>query len=78
MHDIEKVKIWHYFQDSRVYNDTRTEVSADGINWRVLYDSDLSGTYKETPQGREYVVKGSEIYLKTILSKLGIEVKQEE
>ncbi len=54
--EIDYVKIWHYFLDGRVYNNTKTEVSADGKNWLTLFDSALEGKYKETSAGRTYYV----------------------
>jgi len=54
--------VWHYYLDGktgRIYNKTKTEVSADGVNWTTLYDSAISGTYAEPKggSGRKYEVK---------------------
>ena len=48
---IEAVMVWHYFADSRIYNNTKTEVSADGLSWETVFDSGISGTYKESSTG---------------------------
>lgn len=49
--DIDYVQVWHYYSDSRSYYKTKIEVSENGKNWTVLYDSAVSGTYRETPKG---------------------------
>lgn len=48
---IEAVRVWHYFADSRIYNNAKTEVSADGLSWETIFDSAISGTYKEFSTG---------------------------
>jgi hypothetical protein len=54
--DIEKIIVWHYYEDGRMFYYTKTQVSADGINWTTLFDSDISGTYAETPEGLSIVL----------------------
>lgn len=49
--DINFVKVWHYYPDARTYHNTKTEVSKDGTNWVTVYDSAVSGEYKETSLG---------------------------
>lgn len=49
--DIEKIIIWHYYDDARKYHNNKTEVSADGIRWTTLYDSNINGEYIETTNG---------------------------
>jgi Concanavalin A-like lectin/glucanases superfamily/Carbohydrate binding domain len=49
--DIEYIQVWHYYSDGRIYNDTKVEVSEDGVNWTVLFDSSVTGKYKETSNG---------------------------
>ncbi len=51
---IAEVKVWHYYADWRTYKDTKTEVSADGVNWITLHDAATDGTYRETSLGRSY------------------------
>ena len=41
------VKIWHYYSDSRIYNDNVTSISTDGDIWTTIY----SGTHTETSSG---------------------------
>lgn len=52
-YDIDSISIWHYYVDGDHYNHL-LEVSADGENWNVLFDSDLAGSYAETEDGRTY------------------------
>jgi len=49
--DIDYIQVWHYYNDGRTYNGTKVEVSADGTNWITVFDSAVSGTYKETADG---------------------------
>lgn len=49
---VSAVKVWHYYNDSRSYNDTKTEVSTDNSNWTTVFDSASSGTYPESSTGR--------------------------
>ncbi|MEG0667847.1 MAG: phage tail spike protein [Clostridium sp.] len=49
--NIDLLKVWHYWADGRTYNATKTEISSDGINWIVVFDSSKTGTYKETKEG---------------------------
>jgi phage minor structural protein len=49
--DIDYIQIWHYYADGRTYNGTKVEVSEDGVTWITVFDSSLSGTYKETADG---------------------------
>ena len=49
--EISEIKVWHYYQDGRIYNGTKTEVSEDGVNWTTVFDSAVSGTYAESAEG---------------------------
>lgn len=46
---LSKVIVWHY--PGRIYNDTKTQISADGTTWKTVFDSAVSGTYTETSTG---------------------------
>jgi hypothetical protein len=48
IYELDKVQVWHYYNDTRTYYGTKTEVSQDGINWYPLFDSEIDGTYQET------------------------------
>lgn len=56
IYEIDKVQVWHYYADGRTYYGTKTEISADGTTWYTLYDSAVSGTYKETSYGKEHII----------------------
>ena len=51
IHYIDKIKVWHYYPDSRTYHNTKTEVSVDGVNWVTVFDSAIEGEYQETSAG---------------------------
>lgn len=53
-YSIDKIQVWHYYSDGRTYYSTKTEVSEDGINWFIVYDSAASGTYAETSSGKTF------------------------
>ncbi len=64
LYEIDMVKVWHYHYDGwsgRIYNDTKTEVSADGVHWYVLHDSEADGTYIEPKDasGRTYELRNT-------------------
>lgn len=44
---IAKVVVQHAFHQKRIYHNTKTEVSEDGVNWTTIYDSAVSGEYRE-------------------------------
>lgn len=54
--DIDYIQVWHYYADGRTFNKTKLEVSEDGVNWIPLFDSALTGTYKETSRGLTILV----------------------
>ncbi|MCF3107328.1 discoidin domain-containing protein [Niabella sp. CC-SYL272] len=56
IYDVKSVIVWHYWIDGRVYTNTKTEVSADGINWVTIFDSAVSGTYNESSTGHVMTV----------------------
>ena len=62
IYDISQIKVWHY-NDGRIYKDTKTEVSPDGINWTTLHDAAIHGTYNEPRDGsgRSYGVRSEEV-----------------
>lgn len=51
---IADVKLWHYYQDWRSYNSSKTEVSANGTNWTTLHDATTDDVYRESSLGRSY------------------------
>lgn len=59
-YDIDYIQIWHYYNDNRVYNHS-LQVSQDGISWVTLYDSNISGGYAETYEGKTYFLNNSSV-----------------
>ena len=51
---VDRVKVWHYADDGRTYHDTKTQVSADGSSWFTVFNSDVSGEYPETAEGKTH------------------------
>lgn len=49
--DLEYLRIWHYYGDSRTYHETKTEVSENGTDWFTVFDSAVTGEYPETLDG---------------------------
>lgn len=49
----DSITVWHYYADERIY-DHKLEISSDGIHWHTLYDSAVSGGYREAAEGRIY------------------------
>jgi hypothetical protein len=62
VYDLEKINILHFYNPSenggtgRTFNQTKTEVSTDGVNWRVIFDSSRDGLYKETATGKDHII----------------------
>lgn len=52
--EINKIKSWHYYNDSRKYSGYKLEVSRDGNDWITVYNSDVDGEYVETVDGKEF------------------------
>lgn len=48
---VEVINVRHYYADGRTYHNTKTEVSADGVNWVTVFDSAIEGEYQETSAG---------------------------
>lgn len=51
VYDIENVKVWHYYADSRTYYSPVTKVSSDGTNWITISNG---STYAETSSGKTW------------------------
>ena len=51
--ELSSIKTFHYYGDSRTYYKTKTEVSENGVDWTVVFDSDVDGTYQESSVGHE-------------------------
>lgn len=57
--NIDFVKVWHYYADGRAYNNTKTEVSEDGVNWITIFDSAIDDVYAETADGAIHIVNAN-------------------
>lgn len=60
--DIDCLKIWHYYSDSRTYHGTKTQISIDGVNWTTVFDSAVSGEYKESKYGHTIKLNDNSIH----------------
>ncbi|WP_346889947.1 hypothetical protein [Clostridium sp. UBA1056] len=58
--DIDMLKIWHYYSDGRIYKH-KLQVSSDGVTWIDLFNSEVSGGYKETANGRTHIINETSI-----------------
>ena len=58
-YNLEYTKIWHYYSDSRTYNESRTQISIDGITWTDIFNSATEGTYTETSSGKTTQIQNS-------------------
>ena len=54
---LDTIQVWHYYLGaSRYYHDVKLEVSVDGVNWVMIFDSIVDGTYTETSSGKVHQV----------------------
>lgn len=65
--DIDYIQIVHYYADKRIYNH-KLEISEDGTKWITLYDSEISGGYIESQDGRVYPI--SDGYINNKISQV--------
>jgi len=56
LYNIMEIKVWHYYDGGEIHQQTKTEVSVDGISWTTIFDSAISGTYTETEEGKTYIL----------------------
>jgi len=54
---VEVINVRHYYADGRTYHNTKTEVSADGVNWVTVFDSAIEGEYPETSAGNTIICR---------------------
>lgn len=59
---VGKLNITHAFHKYRKYHKTKTEVSEDGVTWKVVYDSAVSGEYNEFGPMADHIHYGKEIF----------------
>jgi len=72
--DIDMLKIWHHYPDGRIYKH-KLQVSSDGVTWIDLFNSEVSGGYKETANGRTHIINDTSIdaRIKTAEQKLTVD-----
>ena len=55
---IKSINIIRRYDDNRINNVVKTEISEDGHNWITIYDGSTAGLYQETPTGKtHYLLK---------------------
>lgn len=52
IYKLDYIKVWHYYGDGRTYHDVVVSASIDGVDYDVLFDSNVDGEYAETPNGK--------------------------
>lgn len=59
--DVEYIRIWHRYAEGDFIFNHQLQVSIDGVSWITLYDSNISGGYKETESGQIYYLSDAPI-----------------
>ena len=52
IYSIDYLHIWHYNAGARRFKNIQIEVSKDGTDWKVIFDSNKEGMYDESTAGR--------------------------
>lgn len=52
--NVDVIKVWHYYGEDRKYNNVLLETSIDGVRWTTIFDSNASGEYLETAEGKTH------------------------
>ena len=52
IYKLDYIRVWHYYGDGRTYHDVVVSASIDGVDYDVLFDSNVDGEYAETPNGK--------------------------
>lgn len=52
IYKLDYIRVWHYYGDGRTYHDVVVSASVDGVDYDVLFDSNVDGEYAETPNGK--------------------------
>lgn len=78
--DIETIQVYHHYTDERK-NETKLEISEDGINWITVYDSSINGTYAETQNGYAHLIRSESIadqisFLKQTINSFNITIRE--
>lgn len=67
---LDYIRIWHYYEDGRTYHDDKTQISADGISWTTVFDSNVSGEYQESSTGHTIHLNISVTHPSSIVFKI--------
>ena len=63
--DVDYIQIWHRYAnpsgDTKFIFNHKLQVSSDGVTWVTVYDSDVSGGYSESADGRTYYMSETPI-----------------
>lgn len=59
--DIDYIRIWHRFADGNFVFNHKLQTSIDGVTWVTLYDSNVTGGYEESVDGKLYYLNESNI-----------------
>jgi len=52
IYQVNRVDIFHYWNDGRTYYYNTVETSPDGVTWTTRFDSEVNGRYAETYEGK--------------------------
>lgn len=52
IYKLDYIRVWHYYGDGRTYHDVVVSASVGGVDYDVLFDSNVDGEYAETPNGK--------------------------
>lgn len=52
IYKLDYIRVWRYYGDGRTYHDVVVSASIDGVDYDVLFDSNVDGEYAETPNGK--------------------------
>lgn len=78
--NMETIQVYHYYTDGRK-NETKLEISEDGINWITVYDSSINKTYAETQNGYTHLIRSESIadqisFLKQTINSFNLTIKE--
>ena len=52
--DVASVTFWHYIGYAAIYHGVLHEISTDGVNWVVIFDSSVNGEFTESSTGHVF------------------------
>jgi hypothetical protein len=61
VYSLDSIKLYMWYGDGRMYNDTRVRVSADGSNWETVFDVAVDGNYATSAEGKEIKLNGKNV-----------------